>query len=1408
MANQNEPAQFSVGSIEGIPFTACTSGPDIIILGSNFSRVQQITVGSPITSLDCSTDVGKIAAAYDNKMVIYEPIPFIQPQPQLQQPEQDQPQQQKQQQQQLNSAGLSRLDYKWIQTAVIESETSISVMSFNLDGTRLIAGGQILQLWAVEGGTKANNWKCVWRCKTASNIIYLKYSPDGTLFCSASKSDRLVKIWYETIQTAGQQRFRFIYIAHPAPVICLEWRRTSKYTLRNGPANVLVTSCKDNIARIWVQTLLPSIINPGLHFHLAGNIEAGFENSNESFNEDEDSAPQFVLHWINNKEIHITRSIELLLHDTLIRILRANNHASSSTNSPQSAGESCSGSENDTDELDDPNDDTITAESSKKLRHKLCRKMNKQRALAASGRRDPADIDDHHSNGRSGSNSTNITANGRTSPTSPVEEFDKSLESLVKKWLLSADLLFSVKKSDGTLTLWQVKYLDGEDTGIYRQVQIDKLLPLKSALPHYDATTMSLNVSAYSPSAYLDVKRAYLAVTNSSGLDAPEVLQANTDSVNSINQPSMCIRLTSIIRDSIQLQASNGKLRRHINKTDAVGTGDSVYEMKHSVSTNSMTETEPSTFIVTQHLSGILGLWKLNFDSTYPRVQSVDLVTRITGLPIDPSWLRDGILTVEYLDNDSTLCTKWIPDDIGRRIMPNGVRVPFSPTQQKVNLYDFEKIKPSLICSLPSVDEDFASNQTQSHLMNNEESQTNLKDSFRVSQMASNINILPQYHPKQLIELLAFGKLQRVKAILNHLVNCLVMLETSQEKETDSVNPLPWRSRTLSIVAQTPPTFHDSFDIDNPSSTIQQQVVEEIELDYVEVTSIRPLALYSLLKADTEKSNAHDNKSSAHEEFSTSYESIMRARSQVDETLDEILGQSAIETLNKQKEKKRFATDALDNGSLTTFNPKKAEELTRVLTHTHLPGLSNIDQMHLLAVADAVALFDASPNDLNDLHDDDDSSHGGASAISTNIAIDSLDDRGLRFLTAMRQHIYLTRCLPMKQRNELKASGIGNHNLVWAFHSETQDELISLIPCVQRNKPEWAELREFGIGWWVKKLEVLRKLIEKAAQSAYQARQDPLDAALFYLAMKKKTLVCALLRRVNCDKRLLKLFEQDFNDPVNRKKALKNAYALLGLHRFEHAAAFFILAGSIWDAVEVCINNLNDIQLAIILIRLHDNDSNLPDNLKKLLLYYPVRDHQDPFLRSMAFWKLGDYSSSVYTLLDSYDCSASVFNFYLFLKEQPLISMHKSQDETIAEKERGLFFATAHAYLQAGCPLLTLEVLSRPSELLDMSKVQRLKFFACLHILLNELNTIVSSVNREFKTKFFEWLQSSVSALIDICTYSGSDSNVGDSTWAKANEPILRSMLTYCNLHSATENSLTTVRLELLDLLKNISPVK
>lgn len=68
--------------------------------------------------------------------------------------------------------------------------------------------------------------------------------------------------------------------------------------------------------------------------------------------------------------------------------------------------------------------------------------------------------------------------------------------------------------------------------------------------------------------------------------------------------------------------------------------------------------------------------------------------------------------------------------------------------------------------------------------------------------------VLPQYHPKQLMELLNSGKIRWVKAILAHLVRCIGGVERQRSRsgagsfnaEDGSKSPRGWsRSRTLSV---------------------------------------------------------------------------------------------------------------------------------------------------------------------------------------------------------------------------------------------------------------------------------------------------------------------------------------------------------------------------------------------------------------------------------------------------------------------------------------------------------------------------------------------------------------------------------------------------------------------------------
>ena len=57
----------------------------------------------------------------------------------------------------------------------------------------------------LDGSTPAieddpRDWDCVWKCATATPIHHMAFSPDGTLFATCGKNDRLVKIWFENKQ--------------------------------------------------------------------------------------------------------------------------------------------------------------------------------------------------------------------------------------------------------------------------------------------------------------------------------------------------------------------------------------------------------------------------------------------------------------------------------------------------------------------------------------------------------------------------------------------------------------------------------------------------------------------------------------------------------------------------------------------------------------------------------------------------------------------------------------------------------------------------------------------------------------------------------------------------------------------------------------------------------------------------------------------------------------------------------------------------------------------------------------------------------------------------------------------------------------------------------------------------------
>ena len=68
-----------------------------------------------------------------------------------------------------------------------------------------------------------------------------------------------------------------------------------------------------------------------------------------------------------------------------------------------------------------------------------------------------------------------------------------------------------------------------------------------------------------------------------------------------------------------------------------------------------------------------------------------------------------------------------------------------------------------------------------------------------------------------------------------------------------------------------------------------------------------------------------------------------------------------------------------------------------------------------------------------------------SSVTASSHTAESLDDCGLRFLLAVRHHMYLMGSLPPKQRVALQKQGLKTFNLVWAFHSEATEVCLNTM---------------------------------------------------------------------------------------------------------------------------------------------------------------------------------------------------------------------------------------------------------------------------------------------------------------------------------------------------------------------------
>lgn len=76
-----------------------------------------------------------------------------------------------------------------------------------------------------------------------------------------------------------------------------------------------------------------------------------------------------------------------------------------------------------------------------------------------------------------------------------------------------------------------------------------------------------------------------------------------------------------------------------------------------------------------------------------------------------------------------------------------------------------------------------------------------------------------------------------------------------------------------------------------------------------------------------------------------------------------------------------------------------------------------------------------------------------------------------------------------------------------------------------------------------------------------------------------------LFARTVKNSKLEQFFRSDFSTESVSRQAKLNAYVLLRQHQFMQAAALFLAAQSLEDAVRVCLDRLHDLQLAVVISR-------------------------------------------------------------------------------------------------------------------------------------------------------------------------------------------------------------------------------
>ena len=216
---------------------------------------------------------------------------------------------------------------------------------------------------------------------------------------------------------------------------------------------------------------------------------------------------------------------------------------------------------------------------------------------------------------------------------------------------------------------------------------------------------------------------------------------------------------------------------------------------------------------------------------------------------------------------------------------------------------------------------------------------------------------------------------------------------------------------------------------------------------------------------------------------------------------------------------------------------------------------------------------------------------------------------------------------------------LSTHAIAYGYHSSSIETILSLTTGSQSTLPltglSWDVCRQLGLGYFLRGAE-LSATIEAVAKAQFAVSKNPNDCFLFYLALGKKSVLLGLMRQNSKYEAVFQFMSQDFDEQDNRTAASKNAFRALTKRKYELAAGFFLLAGMLSDAVNMCFRHMNDPQLAIVLCRLVEGENSplLRQVVKRSMIPF-AEEKRDVYIEYFALQLLKRQEESVYALLSA-----------------------------------------------------------------------------------------------------------------------------------------------------------------------------